>query len=105
VAQEAPCGHGCPQRHARLVLRRRTLPYTCEAVGHALEMIQAGADVVDVGGESTRPGSDGVDETIEIERIVPVIAELTRLRPGTPVSVDTSRAGVAEAALAAGASS
>jgi dihydropteroate synthase len=75
-----------------------------EAVGHALEMIQAGADVVDVGGESSRPGSDGVDETIEIERIVPVIAELTRLRPGTPVSVDTSRAGVAEAALAAGAS-
>lgn len=74
-----------------------------EAVAQALEMIEAGADVVDVGGESTRPGSDGVDEATEIERVVPVIEEVTRLRPEIPVSVDTSKPGVAEAALAAGA--
>ena len=78
-------------------------PTRSDAVGHAIEMIEAGADVIDIGGESTRPGSAGVDEATEIERVVPVIEELTRLRPGTVVSIDTSKPGVAGAALAAGA--
>lgn len=74
-----------------------------EAIRHALEMIAAGADVVDVGGESTRPGSESVVEAVETDRVVPVIAELLRLSPGALVSVDTSKAGVAEGALRAGA--
>jgi dihydropteroate synthase len=71
------------------------------AVAHGLEMHAAGADYVDVGGESTRPGADRVDATEECGRILPVIAELASA--GVRVSVDTTRAEVAEAALDAGA--
>ena len=71
------------------------------AVAHGLEMHAAGADYVDVGGESTRPGADRVDAAEECRRILPVIAELARA--GVRVSVDTTRAEVAEAALDAGA--
>ncbi len=78
-------------------------PTPAEAVEHALAMFAAGADLVDVGGESTRPGSEGVDEAVETARVVPVIAEVLRRRPSALVSVDTSKARVAEAALAAGA--
>ncbi|MGR6322554.1 dihydropteroate synthase [Micromonospora soli] len=71
------------------------------AVGHGVRLRQAGADLVDVGGESTRPGADRVDAATEIARVLPVIRELSAA--GIPVSIDTSRARVAEAALGAGA--
>ncbi|MGY1812962.1 dihydropteroate synthase [Blastococcus sp. SYSU D00820] len=71
------------------------------AIAHGLAMAEAGADYVDVGGESTRPGADRVDADEECRRVVPVIAELARA--GVRVSVDTTRAEVAEAALTAGA--
>ncbi|HUR17569.1 MAG TPA: dihydropteroate synthase [Acidimicrobiales bacterium] len=70
------------------------------AVAHGHELIAAGADVVDVGGESTRPGADPVEEAEELRRVVPVIGALA---PHVRVSVDTSKASVAEAAVAAGA--
>src|SRR3954465_15513879 len=87
------------------------------AVAHGLEMHAAGADYVDVGGESTRPGADRVDAAEECRRIPPAIGELPAagecrrsLREigelaaaGVRVSVDTTRAEVAEAALDAGA--
>jgi dihydropteroate synthase len=72
-----------------------------EAIAHGLEMAAAGADYVDVGGESTRPGADRVDPQEECRRVLPVIAELASA--GVRVSVDTTRAEVAEAALSAGA--
>jgi dihydropteroate synthase len=75
---------------------------TATAVAHGLAMHAAGADYVDVGGESTRPGADRVDAQEECARVLPVIAELTRA--GVRTSVDTTRAEVAEAAIAAGAS-
>jgi dihydropteroate synthase len=71
------------------------------AVDHAEEMVVAGADIVDVGGESTRPGADPVPVEEEIDRVVPVIEQVANL--GVPVSVDTRKAAVADAALAAGA--
>jgi dihydropteroate synthase len=71
------------------------------AIAHGLEMHAAGADYVDVGGESTRPGADRVDADEECRRVVPVIRELTAA--GVRTSVDTTRAEVAEAAIAAGA--
>ncbi|WP_369131090.1 dihydropteroate synthase [Modestobacter roseus] len=71
------------------------------AVAHGLAMAADGADVVDVGGESTRPGADRVAVAEELRRVVPVVAELTAA--GVAVSVDTTRAAVAEAAIAAGA--
>jgi dihydropteroate synthase len=70
------------------------------AVGHALRMRAEGADLVDVGGVSTRPGADRVDPDIECARVLPVIRELAAA--GVPMSIDTSRATVAAAALAAG---
>jgi len=72
------------------------------AVEHGVRMRFEGADLVDVGGESTRPGAARVAVTEEIARVVPVIGRLVAV--GVPVSVDTTRARVAEAALAAGAS-
>ncbi|MCW3813118.1 dihydropteroate synthase [Micromonospora sp. DR5-3] len=71
------------------------------AVGHGVRLRAEGADLVDVGGESTRPGAERVDAETEIARVLPVIRELHAA--GIPVSIDTSRARVAEAALAAGA--
>jgi len=71
------------------------------AVAHGLAMIADGADVVDVGGESTRPGADRVDAEEEARRVVPVIRALAA--EGVPVSVDTTRAVVAMSALEAGA--
>jgi dihydropteroate synthase len=71
------------------------------AVAHGLEMAAAGADYVDVGGESTRPGADRVDAQEECRRILPVITALAGA--GVRTSVDTTRAEVAEAALSAGA--
>lgn len=74
-----------------------------QAVRHGLSLLDAGADVVDVGGESTRPGAGPVPAQVELERVVPVVAELARHRPGAIISVDTTKAEVAEAALGAGA--
>ena len=73
-----------------------------EAVDHALEMIAEGADVVDVGGQSSRPGSKPVSEEDELSRVVPVVERLRSEWDG-PISIDTTRAAVAERALAAGA--
>jgi len=70
------------------------------AIAHGLDMITAGADVIDVGGESTRPGAEIVDEAEERQRVVPVIEALAA---HGRVSVDTRKASVAEAAVAAGA--
>ena len=71
------------------------------AVDRAEELVAAGADIVDVGGESTRPGADPVSVAEEIDRVVPVIERLAAL--DVPVSVDTRKAAVADAALSAGA--
>jgi dihydropteroate synthase len=72
------------------------------AVAHGVAMRDAGADLVDVGGESTRPGAARVDSATEQQRILPVIQDL--VAEGVRVSVDTTRAAVAEAAVEAGAS-
>ena len=71
------------------------------AVKHGLELAAQGADIVDVGGESTRPGAQRVTEEEELRRIGPVVTEL--VRAGVPTSIDTMRASVAEFALNAGA--
>lgn len=71
------------------------------AVVHGLRLREQGADVVDVGGESTRPGAERVDAATESERVLPVVRELAEA--GVPVSVDTTRAEVAAATSAAGA--
>jgi len=72
-----------------------------DAIRHAEEMIAAGADIIDVGGESTRPGADSVSTDEELRRIIPVIKRLAE--NNALISVDTYKAPVAEAALAAGA--
>lgn len=71
------------------------------AVAAARAMREAGADIIDVGGESTRPGADDVPQAIELERVVPVVRALAGA--GIPVSVDTRKAAVMRAAIAAGA--
>lgn len=75
---------------------------TEKAIAHAEQMIDEGADIIDVGGESTRPGGEPVTVEEEIQRVVPVIAELAK-RSSTPISVDTTKSEVARAALDAGA--
>ena len=72
------------------------------ALHHAEEMIAEGADIVDIGGESTRPGHIVISEDEEIERVVPII-EAVKARFDVPVSIDTYKGNVAEAALQAGA--
>jgi dihydropteroate synthase len=75
---------------------------TAAAVAHALRLVEDGADLLDVGGESTRPGAAPVTEAEELRRVLPVVEELAR-RTAVPISVDTSKAAVATQALAAGA--
>lgn len=72
------------------------------AVAHGLRLVEEGADLLDVGGESTRPGAAPVDEAIELARVLPVIEALLA-ETLVPISVDTSKPGVMRAALAAGA--
>ncbi|HLF24326.1 MAG TPA: dihydropteroate synthase, partial [Burkholderiales bacterium] len=72
------------------------------AVAHARAMVGDGADIVDIGGESTRPGADAVSAAQEIDRIAPVIELLVR-EVSVPISVDTSKPEVMRAAVAAGA--
>ncbi len=74
------------------------------AASHAAAMLDEGAEIIDVGGESTRPGSDPVGQEDEIRRVIPVIEEILSTCPGAVISVDTYRSGTAEAALEAGAS-
>lgn len=73
-----------------------------QGLNHAIAMIKANADIIDVGGESTRPGSETVEAKEEIKRVVPVIEELKRYI-NKPISVDTYKASVARAALEVGA--
>ena len=72
------------------------------AVGRGLEMVEQGADLLDVGAESTRPGAEPIDAQTEIARVVPVIEMLAR-ESGVPISIDTSKPEVMRAAVAAGA--
>jgi dihydropteroate synthase len=76
---------------------------TAAAVEHALTLVAEGAELLDVGGESTRPGSHPPSVADEITRVIPVVAELAR-RTTVPISVDTSRPDVMREAVAAGAS-
>jgi dihydropteroate synthase len=73
-----------------------------QAIAHGERLAADGADILDIGGESTRPFSDPVTTDEEIQRVVPVIEALAP-RVGVPISIDTQKAAVAEAALAAGA--
>ncbi len=70
------------------------------AIEHGRQMIDEGADLLDVGGESTRPGADPVSEEEELGRVIPVVAELAKL---IPISIDTMKPSVARAAIDAGA--
>jgi dihydropteroate synthase len=71
------------------------------AVNRGLEMLAEGVDIIDIGGESTKPGADRVPEADELERVIPVIAELKN--HGARISIDTMRASTAKAAIEAGA--
>jgi dihydropteroate synthase len=77
---------------------------TDEATKHSVQMVTDGADILDVGGESTRPGSDPVPADEEIRRVLPVIERILQQNPDVPISIDTRKAEVADRALAAGAS-
>lgn len=73
------------------------------ALQHAREMLLDGADIIDIGGESTRPGHKPVTEREELARVIPIVERLHREMPQVPLSVDTYKAQVAEEALRAGA--
>ena len=73
------------------------------ALKFALKMLDDGADIIDIGGESSRPGSNPVGENEELERVIPVVKEILNKRPESVLSVDTTKSGVALAALNAGA--
>src|SRR4051812_1132901 len=74
---------------------------TKAAVARAKDMVREGADIIDVGGESTRPGALPVSVDEEIDRVVPVISELRKKMPDVAISIDTNKAEVAAAALIA----
>jgi dihydropteroate synthase len=73
-------------------------------VKKAIEMAQSGAGILDIGGQSTRPGAEIITDGIEIERVVPMIKAIHAALPNMPISIDTYHANVAKAALDAGAS-
>ncbi|MBK0400028.1 dihydropteroate synthase [Limibaculum sp. M0105] len=73
------------------------------AIGHGMAMAEAGAGIIDIGGESTRPGAQPVPEAQELDRVLPVIEGLRRAGCPAPISIDTRNAAVAHAALSAGA--
>lgn len=72
------------------------------AIRHAQQMVEEGADIIDIGGESTRPGHESVSADEELERVIPVIEAVSK-EVNVPISIDTYKADVAEKALAAGA--
>jgi len=74
-----------------------------KAVAHALHMVDDGADIIDIGGESSRPGAENVSIQEELDRVIPVIKEI-HAKTKVPISIDTVKADVAEAAIKAGAS-
>jgi dihydropteroate synthase len=74
-----------------------------QAVERALQMVEEGADIIDIGGESSRPGSNPVEEKEELERVIPVIKKLAD-KINVPISIDTYKAGVAKRAIDVGAS-
>jgi dihydropteroate synthase len=80
-----------------------TLRSVDDAVARAEAMVAEGADILDVGGESTRPRAQGVDADEELRRVVPVVRELAHRFPDVPVSIDTVKSAVARAAIDAGA--
>jgi dihydropteroate synthase len=73
-----------------------------QAIAHGIQLVEEGAEILDIGGESTRPGSESVDAKREAERVVPVIEALAA-KVDVPISIDTTKAHVADAALRAGA--
>ena len=75
---------------------------TDEAIAHALQLVNEGADILDIGGESTRPFSEPVSEAEEMSRVLPVIQTVAYRAP-VPISIDTTKASVAQEAVAAGA--
>ena len=89
------------------LIRRAGAGEPADAVSAALEqarqMVEGGADLLDIGGESTRPGHVSVDPAEEVERVIPVVAAVHEAFPEMPLSIDTTKVVVAEAALAAGA--
>jgi dihydropteroate synthase len=107
-----PVVPGLPERDRSLVMGvinvtpdsfsdGRSFFEAADAIEHGRRLLAEGADILDVGGESTRPGAGRVPVVEELRRVLPVVRELARA--GAVVSIDTMRAGVAEAALAAGA--
>src|SRR4026209_2425427 len=72
------------------------------AIEHGLRLAAEGADILDIGGESTRPGAQSVTEQEELRRVMPVVEGLVS-RAGVPISIDTTKHGVAQQALNAGA--
>ena len=64
---------------------------SCSAVEHCLELLDSGADIIDIGGESTRPGAETVSAEEELRRILPVICEIRKLREEVVISVDTMK--------------
>jgi len=73
------------------------------AIAHALSMLDDGADIIDIGGESTRPGANEITAQQEQDRVLPVLEAILRERPSSVLSIDTYKADTAQAALAAGA--
>lgn len=94
-------GHGGRERHPDSFSDGGRWFDTTAAVKHGLDLVAEGADLVDVGGESTRPGATRVDEDEELRRVIPVVRGLAS--EGVVVSVDTMRASVAARSLEAGA--
>jgi dihydropteroate synthase len=76
---------------------------TAAALQQATQMLADGADIIDIGGESTRPGAVAVDAATECQRVIPVIQAIRATHPAATLSIDTSKAAVADAALIAGA--
>jgi dihydropteroate synthase len=74
-----------------------------EAINHGIGMLDEGADIIDLGGESTRPGSEGISAFEEMNRIIPVLEGILEKRPGAVISVDTTKSKVAEESLKRGA--
>ena len=73
-----------------------------KAVEHAFRLLDEGASWLDIGAESSRPGSDAVSEGEELDRLMPVVEEILKQKPDTVISVDTYKSGVASAALKSG---
>ena len=76
---------------------------TNEAVSHALQLIENGIDIIDIGGESTRPGAEKISEEEEIQRIIPVVKQIRELSPEIIISIDTTKSMVAQKAIQSGA--